>query len=202
MNSNKEIAGIQAQTAKDQLAFAKEDRTRMMDLLQPAIDLNKAFATGDREKATAFAAPVIGQISRSSQQAKDSIFNTIPAGPARDFALAKLEQERYGATGEAMTQPYISSFDKLANIGSGFGSFSLNEVGAGLRAGESATLTNESIIRAGTNQKAATMGLLGALGQAAGNTALTAIGGAGGGGGGGGNSSMNLTSFFKTMGGK
>lgn len=176
VQSNKEIAAMQSQTAKDQLAFAKEDRTKMTQLLQPAIDLNKAFATGDREKATAFAAPTIGQIGRSMQSAKDSIYNTVPAGPARDYALAKLEMDRNAAVGGAMTEPYISSFDKLANIGSGLGSFSLNELGAGLRAGESATMTNDSIIKAGTAQKASTMGFLGQLGQTAGSLVGAKIG--------------------------
>lgn len=166
-----DVATQQLSTSKTQTDNAAADKARMDKLIQPAIDFNTALASGDREKSLAVAAPAIRTITDGYRAAKDNIINTVPAGPARDFALASLERDRTTSTTDAITQPFLSSFDKLANIGSGVGSFSLQELGAGIRSGEGAGLSFGDIAKTGAAQKQSTMGFFGSLAQAAGGVA-------------------------------
>jgi len=100
----------------------------------------------------------------------------LPAGPIRDSAIARLERERAANLGNLYTSQIVSSLDKLANLGSGFGSFSLNEVGAGLRAYEGASQTNANLMQAQAAGKQATMGFLGDLAQTGGRIAAAGMG--------------------------
>ena len=162
-NRQTDIMAQQTEIGKKSAATAEREYQRMLELTAPAIELNKAFTSGDREKAMAFAAPVIGQVTKGAEDVRKQIMEDLPPGPARDFALAQLSTEKYVGTTKAMTEPYIASFDKLANIGSGFGSFSLNELGAGLRGFEGASISADSVIKNKAAAKAATMGAIGSV---------------------------------------
>jgi len=170
VNTEKAVAAAQIGSMEKSDKRADENYALFKDLIQPAVELNKSFATGDRKAMLPFLSPVVGQIDSGYTSARDSIINSTDAGPARDFALAKLERDRYAQKAGASNELYTSSFDKLANIGSGLGSFSLQQLGASLRAGEGASITGQSVANAGLQQKASTMGMFGQLAQAAGST--------------------------------
>jgi hypothetical protein len=170
-NRQNEIAGLQQQTAQEELQMSKEDRDRRVALQQPAIDKYTAGAAGSRTEALKAAMPTITEISQGYAGAKDSIMGSLPPGAARDLAVAQLERGKYTAQGSAMSQFSNESADKLANIGAGLGSFSLNEAGAALRGLEGSAQTNANIVEQQSAAKATQLGFLGSLAGTGGKVA-------------------------------
>lgn len=155
----------------EQLNQSRADKARSNELMQPAIDFNKALSSGDMNAILPAIAQPLGQIATAHRAAKENVYNTVPPGPARDFALAQIERQAPAARATAINSAYNNSFDKLANIGSGLGAFSLQELGAGLRAGESGVQTRSGIMQQDAQGKAATLGFLGSLAGGAGAAA-------------------------------
>lgn len=176
------LATTQADVMKSTLAESEADRARRDTLTQPAVDFYTAMASGDQSKMTAAAGPILTQISQQQKAAKENIYNTAPRGAAQELALAQLPISAAGQTASAMGGAYTSSFDKLANLGSGYGSFSLAELGAGMRSGEAAGSslagagqTQGNIMSAQAAKKAATMDFLGQAAGAGGSIASAYI---------------------------
>jgi len=163
--------------SKERLQFSREDRARRDALTAPAIDYYGALATGDPEKITEALSPQISLIDQRYQQARKQMESLLPAGPLRDSAIARLERDRAANLGGLYTGQIVSSLDKLANLGSGFGSFSLNELGGGLRSLEGAAANNRNLMQAQAAGKQATMGFLGDLAQVGGAVATGGISG-------------------------
>jgi hypothetical protein len=157
------ITQQQLQIGQRQQAVSEEDRARALELEQPAIDFSKALISGDPGTLMTAAAPIIGNVARGYQKTKDSIFDTVAPGAGRDFAVASLERDRPAATATTLNQLITGAYDKLANIGSGFGSFSLSELGAGLRGFEGASSTNQALMQNEAQRKSSTMSFLGSL---------------------------------------
>lgn len=192
-SAQRDLANQQTQISREQVQFSKEDRDQRNLLQDPTIKFNQALASGDRDKIMTAAALPIAELTRGTQTAKENIMNTLPPGAARDFALSQVAREGPAQTAQFINQAHLSSMDKLANIAQGFGAFSLQELGAGLRAGEASGQTRNSIMQADAQSKAATLGFLGSLAGAAGSVAT---GGLTGGGGGKGGSVASLSNYF------
>lgn len=154
-----------------ELAESRTRRAQMDQYLKPAIDYNTALIGGNKELATQAVAPLITGYNDASRAAKETIFESLPAGAGRDVALAETERARRTAVSTATTGATLGAFDKLANIGSGMGSFSLQELGAGLRGLEGASTSNQAAMKAENDRKASTMGFLGTLVGAGANLA-------------------------------
>lgn len=163
VDTTNQITQQSLELSKEQAAKAAAREKRMDQYLKPAIDYNTALASGDRTLATQAVAPLITGYNDASKLTKESIYETLPAGAGRDVALAENERSRRTAVSTATTGATIGAFDKLANIGSGMGSFSLNELGASLRGLEGASSSNAQAVRAESERKASTMGFLGSL---------------------------------------
>lgn len=161
--SQSKIADSQVQVSQEELAQSREDRKRRDDLLQPAIDFNKKAASGDKESLLTAVAPLISEITKGRAQSKEAIYESVPAGVGRDVALAQNETGARDAVAATKNNTFLASLDKLANIGSGLGSFSLQELGAGITSSSNAAQTNDSVIKAKSAEKASTLGFLGQL---------------------------------------
>ncbi len=163
------ITQQQLDLARRQDSAATEDRNARIDLMKPAIDFNKAIAGGDQQSLFTAAAPMISEITKASKQSKEAAYDNVPAGAGRDIALAMNDRSTRDAVAGTKNNLFNSAFDKLANIGSGLGSFSLNETGAAISGFGSAANTNQSAMQASAAKKASTMGFLGQLAGAGGS---------------------------------
>jgi hypothetical protein len=164
------IAQQQVAIGQEQNTLARENKQKMDKLLQPAIDFNTGVTTSKDTQMVA-AAPVIGELSKAGKVSEEQIFESIPAGPARDMAIAENKRATAGGIAKARSDTYLSSIDKLANIGSGLGSFSLQELGAALTGFGSGASTGQSVIQGKAQKKAATTGMIGDFASAAGMAA-------------------------------
>lgn len=167
----------QTQIAQQQEANSTASLNKSNTLEQPAINLYTALTTGSPTAQMTAAAPVLGQISSGYQAAKDSIFNTIAPGAGRDYALSELNVQSNAAKSSTLSNVTSSAFDKLANIGAGYGAMSLQQIGASL---SGLTGSTGSLGQVGSQQAAAkssTMGFLGSLVGGASQVGAAALGG-------------------------
>lgn len=166
------ITDQQIKLGNDQLAASTADKAKMDAAIQPALDFN-TNVTKDPQSLLVAMAPLLTNITRAKAQSKEAIYDSVPRGPARDLALA--QNERAAADDVAVTKntTYTSALDKLANIGSGLGSFSLQETGAGLSGLSSGVASNNDVMQVKAQKKAAALAPLTALAGGAG----AAIGG-------------------------
>jgi hypothetical protein len=175
LNTQNQIAQQQLQVAQAEDAQSQQDKAQMQALIKPATDFYTGVTT-DKQSNLAASAPQVAAITAGQKQAKEQIYNDVPAGPGRDVALAQNDTAATGAVAATKNSTYTSALDKLANIGSGLGSFSLQELGAGLSGFSGAASTNQSVIQSQQQSKASTMGLFGQLAGAAAGGAGEAIG--------------------------
>lgn len=169
LNNQSQISAEQTQLAREQYDDSKRYQAKMDELSAPLIDKEKALAGGDRNKALEAAMPTVSKITGGYDAAKTSILNNLPPGASRDRALANLEESRAVGTGTAMAGEVAKAPEILANMASGFGGFSLQEVGAALSGYGGAASTNKSVMDAQNQQQAAKLGLVGQVAGAAGN---------------------------------
>jgi hypothetical protein len=90
------IAGQQLNVASQAGQRSAADYAQYKQTIQPLIKQQLALASGDRQEALSAAMPVIAQLASGFQRAKQQIMNTMPAGAARDRALADLLTQQYG----------------------------------------------------------------------------------------------------------
>ena len=171
LEAQRQLAATQTGVMNRQLDMAEEDRRQRRTLQQPFIDFTNSILSGDYGAATKAAAVPIGQISRQSKLAQEQIYSDVPAGAARDLALAEVSRDRRSQTADFMNRAFMSGLQGLTGLGSESGQFGLQETGAGLRAGEAAGTTRNNVMQADAARKAATLGFLGNLAGAAGMAA-------------------------------
>ena len=175
------LATQQQGVMSGEVANAGQDRSQMFSILNPVIGFEQGLTSGDSSKVTEAAAPLLAQFTQQFAGAKQNLQDTAPRGAGRDFAASMLPVEQGNATAGALSNAVLGGFGNLTNIASGLGQYGLGELGAGLRAGEGASQSNQVIMDAQSKKHAATMGFLGDLVKSAG----TAYAGFAQGGGGG-----------------
>ena len=171
MNTNTALTQEQLNLAESENATSQANQARALQLEQPLIDQQTALASGDKSAALAAAMPTISQISSGYQGAKESIFNTVAPGAARDTALANLQTQAAVAPATAMASAVQGAPSVLANVGQGIGAFSIQQLGAALSGYSGAASTNNSNLQSATQQQAAKLGVAGNLLSAAGTAA-------------------------------
>ena len=154
-----------AQQAND-LAVKKEAQSEQLEA--PAIAKYTALAGNDKTEALKASMPVLNQVSQGYAAAKQSIFNSLPPGASRDKALADVETQKFTTTAGTQAQMVADAPDKLANIGAGLGSMSLQELGAALGANQGAATTASNVVGQQNEMKAQNLQLLGGLAGTAG----------------------------------
>lgn len=183
----KDLAGSFKDIAASQYGLSQEDRARMLQYVQPYTQQLTALTSGDRNAALAASMPVVQQVSAGFQGAKENIFNQLPAGPARDAALANLEAQKGTAIGGTQAQMVQAAPAQLATFGSGlFGPLSTTELGASLSGYQSAgssyggagtaysgaASTAGNVVQEEEQRKANSMSTFGGLAKLAGGIAL------------------------------
>ena len=132
LNENTQVTQAQLDLQRQQFQQSQVDLAQRQALQQPLIAKEQALAGGDRNAALAAAMPSIMNLSQGYNASKESIMSSLPPGAARDQALAALDTQKYVGTGAALAGQVQQAPEVLANIGSGLGAFSLQEVGASL----------------------------------------------------------------------
>lgn len=168
----------QQQVSQEQLGIAQqqnqlqgENYQRMLTLEQPYIQQQQALATGSPQAALQAVAPQVGTIASGFNAAKERIMNSVPAGPARDYALAQLPLQENTAQAGILGQAVAQAPQNLANVGAGFGGYSLQEVGASLSGLSGANTTSSAVAGEANQAKANQIGMWSGLAQAAGSAA-------------------------------
>lgn len=165
---SQQIEQQQLNLSEKQQDQAQVNYDKMQKLLQPAISYNSKIASGSRGDLLTALAPQLANISQGKAQAKGQIMEQVGPGAARDVALAQNDISAAGQAASLKNSSFTSALDKLANIGSGLGSFSLNETGAALSGLSGAGNTANTVMQAQNASKASTMGFLGELAGAGG----------------------------------
>jgi hypothetical protein len=154
INTQGQITGEQLQIAEQQNQLQQANYGRMLQMEQPAIDLYSGLVgTGpggvggspSQNTSLQTAMPFISQISQGYNNATQQIYNNLPPGAARDLAISQASQQKDVATANFMTNSVLQAYDKLANMGAGFGSLSLQELGGSLSGYSGASGANQQL---------------------------------------------------------
>lgn len=143
IQTQQQLTQGQMQIAQQQNALQQQNYARMNQLEQPAINFYSGIAGGDAAQTNLAIQPMMSNITQGYASAKQQILNNTPPGAARDMAIAQLETQKDTATGSFLNQTVLGAYDKLANMGAGFGSFSLQELGASLQGYQGASGSNQ-----------------------------------------------------------
>lgn len=170
LQKQNEIQDSEIAIARSSEARADEAYRRSQAAISPAEKYYSAVTKGGDSFMTAIA-PIISQIDTSKKKTKEAIYDQLPAGPARDSAIAENERGSYDSVAKVKNFSFIDALDKLANIGSGLGSFSLQNTGAALSGDQAAANTGRDIMADETARKAARMNAIGGLVGVGGNLA-------------------------------
>ena len=157
---------------QQQLYDWSQQRTAKMDELQnPAIKYAQGMTSGDPEKIAFAGAIPVANITKSFNATKQNIYDSVPSGAARDFALASAERGKNADIGSTLNQGFFESLNTLMQAGGAQGNFGLQQLGAGMRAGETAQQGTQLLMNQAQQRKATQMGFLGSLAGAAGTAA-------------------------------
>jgi len=163
INTQNSITSQQLGVASDASKKAGDDYSQYKALLQPLLTQQQALATGNRDQALSAAMPVISKLSSGFSGAKASIMNSMPAGAARDRAMADLSTNMYTGIGGAQADAVRQAPSTLANVGQSLGAMSLQELGAALSGYQGASSTNQSAAQMTAQKNQALTNFLGSL---------------------------------------
>lgn len=127
------LAQITSESQKQGVDYGKQawvDIGRRDELMRQPIEYYSALASGDRDRMTQAAAPILRSIADQYSQAKFDIMNQMPRGAAQQYALAQARMGAANASALALQQGQISAFDKLAGMGSQYGQWGFQSAGA------------------------------------------------------------------------
>ena len=186
MQLQTDLAKQQAQTGQEYLGLAKGEQARRLEYQQPSVDFYKKLTGTDPTARMTAVAPALADQAKAARSAQGAIMEG-PRGVGRDYALSQLPVQQYQQGADYLNKAYMGAFPALAGLGTEAGSTGLQMTGAGLRGSEAAGNTNQGVMQAQSQQKAAQLGMIGSI---AGLGASAVTGGFGGGKGGG--SFMNL----------
>lgn len=185
---NQQIAQQQSGIAQSYLDLSKGELARRTQLQQPLVDFNKAITGGNMDAAISAMGVPLGNIARSSKQTTENIFNTIPAGAGRDYALASVERDKGSQSAGALNSAFMQALAGNSALGSEALQAGLQQEGATASSFGGATNANYASGNTAANlsnqaaqRKATTMGFLGSLAGAGGSVARGFLSGGGGG---------------------
>lgn len=174
-NQEKAIADEQQATAHEQLGFAQQRLARGDALEQPLINyLSKVIGGNSLATHQALATP-LSNITASAAQNKANIYNTVPAGAARDYALAANHINTGNQVASLTNSTFMSAFPTLAQLSGAQYSTGLQQTGAGITSESNAATTTGNVLQSQNAQKASTLGLVGSLAGTAGSVATAGL---------------------------
>lgn len=168
INQENNIASQQLAISQQAQQNSTQEQQQMQQLEAPQIAYDTSITSGNKASAFTAIAPLVSNISAAGAQAKGQIMEQLPAGVGQEVALANNTQNTYNQIAQASNSAYTGALSNEANIGSGLGSFSLSELGAGLTGLTGAATTTGNVVNQQAQAKASTMGFIGSLAGAAG----------------------------------
>ena len=162
------ITGQQLGAAQTAGQESQASLQQMQNLIAPYISQQQTLATGNRSAATAAAMPTISQLSSGYEGAKAQIMNNVPAGAARDQALAQLASQKSTTIGGAEASAVQGAPAALASMGTTIGGMGLQELGAQLAGLQGGAQTNLGAGQMAAAQQQAMLNFFGQLAGAAG----------------------------------
>lgn len=183
------ISGQQQNIAGGLSAFGQSQIGQGQSLENPLIAKLLAEASGNPQALLSAEAVPIGNIAAGYQGAKDSIFNNVAPGAARDFALSQLDRTRATGNATLLNQAYQGAAPALAQVGAANIGTGLQAQGGALSGFAGATgsasaaeSTVNNIIQQQEQAKSTTMSFLGSVIGAGGSALTGGLLGHGGGG--------------------
>ena len=175
-DTQKDITKQQLGIEQQYLGMAQQNLQQEQALAAPQIAYNTSLVSaaqkGDYSGLISAAGPAMGTIASTNKQAQEAVYDNIPAGPGRDYALAASKRGEATDVSTTLNQLFQNALQGNTNIGMQKAGIGLQESGAGLNAGSLASSSNAAIMLAQEAGKSSSMGafgsLLGAAGQAAG----------------------------------
>jgi hypothetical protein len=164
----------QMELAQSQEQLQSQQYNQYQQDIQPLQAQLTALSTGDRSAALSAAMPVVQQQTAGFNAAKANIMNTMPAGAARDTALANLETQKATNIGATEANLVQQAPQQLAALGSGIGSMSLQQLGAAFSGLSGASTSSSQVAQEENAAQQNKVGMISGLANMAG----TAAGGA------------------------
>ena len=115
-NQQNQIAGTDVSRSTNLYNQSQAGYNQASSLLNPGISFYSGLASGDPTKISQTAAPLINNIAKSTASAQGAISDSLPAGAARNFALASVKRDQAGQTAGALNQSFLSAFPALSGI--------------------------------------------------------------------------------------
>jgi hypothetical protein len=181
--SSSALANTEANIAQQYLNMSQGQLAYGQQLEQPLVNFYQGIASGNQNNLMTAAAPEIANITGQSRAAQANIWNTVPAGAGRDFALAQAQQNQAGQTASTLNQTYNQALTGLAQLGTAQQGVGLQEAGAGIGGISGAQSAYGNIMQTQAQAKSSALGFLGSIFGAAGSAAGGFDLGGGGGGG-------------------
>jgi hypothetical protein len=173
-----ETSRLQADTAARAQAMSEDQYAKSQEYLNPLVGHLQSLIHGDPLATNQAIAPGLTNISRAAAQGKEAIYDQIPAGAARDYALSQLPLQTAGQVAQLQNQTYLSAFPTLASLSGQSANLSLGLLGAGVTSQGNSAITTGTVLQSQEQQKANAMGAFNALAGAAGTALGGPLGGA------------------------
>ena len=155
--------------------MAQNQLTQEQQLTQPQKTFNTgvidAAKSGNYSNLISAAGPATGTIAQTDKQAQEQIYNNVPAGPGRDYALAASKQGEATQMSTTLNQLFQNALQSNTNIGLASAGIGLQETGAGLNSANIASQSNQAVMSANEQAKSSTMSMIGQFAGAAGAAA-------------------------------
>lgn len=176
-NFLEELAQGQYGWSKEQMDWAKEDRAKRDLYTQPAVDFYQRLTSGDPRAMGLALAPIKQQTAAGYKTARENVYGTTPRGAGQEFALAQLPIQAATAEAAGTYGAVSGGYEKLANIGSGYGNYALAETGAAATFSGLAGQSEADRLKIEALKRGQTLGFLGDLAKMIGGGGfLSAIG--------------------------
>jgi hypothetical protein len=159
-------------TQRQYLDLATKQLGKQEALTAPLEQRNTAIIdaakTGDYNTLIGAASPFIGNITSTNKQATEAIYDAVPAGAGRDYAIAAAKRGQGTDVSTALNQIITQALTGQAQLGQQAGQLGLQETGAGISSLDTASQSNQALMQAKQQQKASQMGVIGSIAGAGG----------------------------------
>lgn len=167
-NQLRSDASAQAQTAATAQAQSQASLDRAQGYEQPLVGFLQNIIGGDANKRNQSMAPALSAITHTTAANRENIYNQLPAGAARDYALAENERNHGSQVAAITNQTFLSAFPTLASLGGENNNLGLSLLGAGITSQGNSALTTGTVLNSQEQQKANAFGAFNSLAGAAG----------------------------------
>ena len=182
IQTSNQIASQNQALSQQYADLAKGQLQRSNTLEQPLVAHNASITSGNMPAIISSIGPQLGSITQQTKQAQANIYNTIPQGAGRDFALGQNQIGQGQQISNLIGNSYNTALQSQAALGGEALGAGLQQEGATLSANQGATSAAGLTSQTGANMsqeaaqnKSTSMGLIGSLLGAGGNIAGASI---------------------------